>query len=253
MLHLIPDKKKHQNTAQGGANAGLPEPWPERFRKLAEHARHPLLKEFYQAGCVDPETPLHEVPFVAMDFETTGLNPQKNGIVSIGLVPFTLRRIYCRQSRHWILDPGKPLSAESVVIHGITHSDIDDAPDLSRVLPQLMGALKGRVAVVHHRGIEQPFLNAALKARIGEGVTFPVIDTMELEARIHRHHPLGWFARLLGKKPVSIRLADSRTRYHLPYYAPHHALTDALASAELLQAQIADRFNATDPVSLIWH
>ncbi|MDX1320907.1 MAG: 3'-5' exonuclease [Oceanospirillum sp.] len=244
MLHLIPERgKKHQ-----------PQPeWPERFRLLAEQAEHPLLKNFYEAGCVDPDTPLDQVSFVAMDFETTGLNPQKNGIVSIGLVPFTLRRIYCSQSQHWILDPGKPLNAESVVIHGITHSDIDDAPDLSRVLPRLLEALKGRIPVVHHRGIEQPFLSAALKARLGEGVVFPVVDTMELEARLHRHHPLGWFARLLGKKPVSIRLADSRTRYNLPFYAPHHALTDALASAELLQAQIADRFNPDDPIRLIWH
>ncbi|MDX1399372.1 MAG: exonuclease domain-containing protein, partial [Oceanospirillum sp.] len=153
MLHLIPERgKKHQ-----------PQPeWPERFRLLAEQAEHPLLKNFYEAGCVDPDTPLDQVSFVAMDFETTGLNPQKNGIVSIGLVPFTLRRIYCSQSQHWILDPGKPLNAESVVIHGITHSDIDDAPDLSRVLPRLLEALKGRIPVVHHRGIEQPFLSAAL-------------------------------------------------------------------------------------------
>ncbi|OOV88215.1 3'-5' exonuclease [Oceanospirillum linum] len=242
MFHLIPKEK-----------AKVQPEWPERFRQLAEQAEHPLLKSFYGAGCIHPDTPLAQVPFVAMDFETTGLSPQKNGIVSIGLVPFTLKRIYCRQSRHWILDPGKPLHEESVVIHGITHSDIDDAPDLRRILPQLLEALKGRVAVVHHRGIEQPFLSAALKARLGEGVIFPVVDTMELEARLHRHHPLGWLARMLGKKIVSIRLADSRTRYNLPFYAPHHALTDALASAELLQAQVADRFSPDDPISLIWH
>ncbi|OPX55439.1 DNA polymerase-3 subunit epsilon [Oceanospirillum multiglobuliferum] len=244
MLHLIPDQNRRKKVSTE---------WPERFQQLAEQAQHPLLKDFYSEGCVAPDTALDQVPFVAMDFETTGLNPQKNGIVSIGLVPFTLQRIYCGQSRHWILDPGKPLRAESVVIHGITHSDIDEAPDLSKVLPQLLQALKGRIVVVHHRGIEQPFLNAALKARLGEGLMFPVVDTMELEARLHRHHPLSWIARLIGRKPVSIRLADSRTRYNLPFYTPHHALTDALASAELLQAQVADRFKASDPISLIWH
>lgn len=244
MLHLIPEKKKQHS---------LPVRWPERFSQLAEEADHPLLKTFYQAGCVAPDTPLEQVPFVAVDFETTGLNPQKNGIVSIGLVPFSLQRIRCAQSQHWLLDPGKPLSAESVVIHGITHSDLDNAPDLAAILPGLLAAIAGRVVVVHHRGIEQPFLNAALKARIGEGVEFPVIDTMELEARLHRGNGLSWWSRLWGKKPVSIRLADSRSRYHLPYYAPHHALTDALASAELLQAQIADRFDPATSVAELWH
>lgn len=244
MFHLIPDKKKPEPAALA---------WPDLYLKLAEQAQHPLLKTFYQAGCVAPDTPLNQVPFVAMDFETTGLNPQKNGIVSIGLVPFTLQRIRCRLSQHWVLDPGKPLNAESVVIHGITHSDIDEAPDLEKILPKLLEALAGRVVVVHHRGIEQPFLSAALKARIGEGVMFPVVDTLELEARLHRGRAVGWWQHLLGKKPVSIRLADSRTRYNLPYYAPHHALTDALASAELLQAQIADRFEPQTPIKTIWH
>ena len=244
MLHLIPERKPVVAPVID---------WPDYFQQQAQQAQHPLLQRFYGCGVVAPETPLNQVPFVAMDFETTGLNPQKNGIVSIGLVPFTLDRIRCAQSRHWILDPGKPLSAESVVIHGITHSDLDDAPDLSRILPQLLRALAGSVVVVHHRGIEQPFLNAALKARIGEGIHFPVVDTMELEARLHRSRPLSLWQRIRGKKPESIRLADSRSRYHLPYYAPHHALTDALASAELLQAQIADRFSPQTAIADLWH
>ena len=48
------------------------------------------------------------------------------------------------------------------------------------------------------------------------------------------------------------RLADSRLRYNLPVYRPHHAVTDALACAELLQAQLAHRFNKETPVSQLW-
>lgn len=42
---------------------------------------------------VSPDTPLAQVPLVAMDFETTGLNADRDDIVSIGLVPLSLQRI----------------------------------------------------------------------------------------------------------------------------------------------------------------
>ncbi|WP_417618122.1 3'-5' exonuclease [Oceanisphaera sp.] len=226
--------------------------WPELFSELARHARDYRLERFYRAGAVDAHTPLAEVPFVAMDFETTGLNQRRDAIVSIGLVPFNLQRIRCKEAKHWILNPHKPMSEEAVVIHGITHSEVQAAPDLLLVLDELLSALAGCVVVVHHKAIERGFLAAALKARLNEGIAFPVVDTMELEARLHRNKPLGLWARLRGKKPTSIRLADSRERYHLPFYQPHHALTDALATAELLQAQIAHHYSPDTPIGDIW-
>jgi DNA polymerase III subunit epsilon len=60
------------------------------------------------------------------------------------------------------------------------------------------------------------------------------------------------FKRWLGGKPVSIRLHDSRLRYGLPGYQPHHAVVDALATAELLQAQIAARFSPATPIGELW-
>jgi DNA polymerase-3 subunit epsilon len=38
----------------------------------------------------------------------------------------------------------------------------------------------------------------------------------------------------------------------LPDYTPHHALTDAIATAELLQAQIAHHFSPDMPVKDFW-
>jgi DNA polymerase-3 subunit epsilon len=102
-----------------------------------------------------------------------------------------------------------------VSIHAITHAQIEAAPDFGAIVDELLPALAGRVVVVHCREIERSFLDAALKARLGEGIEFPVIDTMELEARLHRAPPPGFFAAPVRPQaaPVSIRLADSRARY----------------------------------------
>ena len=46
--------------------------------------------------------------------------------------------------------------------------------------------------------------------------------------------------------------SDTRRRYGLPFYHPHHALTDALACAELLQAQLITHYGAKTPVGKLW-
>ncbi|MEO9701772.1 exonuclease domain-containing protein, partial [Marinobacter alexandrii] len=107
--------------------------WSERFDALAREAQHPLLKEYYAAGCIAPDTPISEVPMVAMDFETTGLNPDQHSIVSVGLVPFTLKGIQLSAARHWVVRPRLPLHQTSIEIHGITHADIAKAPDLEDI------------------------------------------------------------------------------------------------------------------------
>lgn len=249
MLYLRPQDIQPQDQ--------LPE-WPELFNERARQARDYRLERFYRAGAVSANTPLSQVPFVAMDFETTGLNSKNDAIVSIGLVPFNLQRIRCKDAKHWVLNPHKPMAEEAVVIHGITHSEVKAAPDLLLILDELLAALAGSVVVVHHKAIERGFLAAALQARLNEDIVFPVVDTMELEARLHRDKPLGLFGllkqlmHLRRARPTSIRLADSRARYQLPFYQPHHALTDALATAELLQAQIAHHYQPDTQISEIW-
>ncbi|CAH9060706.1 3'-5' exonuclease DinG [Pseudoalteromonas holothuriae] len=210
--------------------------WQSRFRRLAQTSKDTRLKAFYQQGVVDPFGTLAQSNFVALDFETTGLNPNKDDIVSVGIVPFNLSRICCAQAKHWLVKPSCILAEESVTLHRITHSQIEQAPDLTIVLEEILAAITGKVIVVHYQFMEKSFFHAALMARLREGIEFPVIDTMEVEkTAINKQR--SWLDKLTNKAIPSLRLADCRKRYGLPYYQPHHALSDALATAELLQAQ----------------
>lgn len=227
-------------------------PWPDRYQALTEATKNPLLKAFYQAGCCDANTPLSQVPMVAMDFETTGLSATEHSIISVGLVPFTLEGIQLSAARHWLVKPQLALHQTSVTIHGITHADLEQAPDLIEILPELLTCLAGRLPVVHYRDIERPFLDVALRHRLQEGIQFPLVDTMAIEAHLHPDRRPSRWQLWRGKKPLSIRLSDSRLRYSLPHYAAHNALMDAVATAELLQAQIAHHFSEQTPVSDLW-
>lgn len=252
MLHL--HKEFLSSFTRAPQDSPSPRDWPAILARGAQEACHPALKQFYLSGVPSPDLPLSEVPLLAMDFETTGLNTCSDDIVSIGLIPMHLTRIRLKESQHWILNPRADLRHESVVIHGITHSAIASAPDLSDVLIRLLEMMAGNVMVVHHKGIEQQFLDAAFKRRIGEGIVFPCIDTLALEAQqIQRQRDTGWRQKLRWRQPrLSLRLPDCRARYNLPHYPAHNALTDALGCAELLQAQVAHHFSAATRLSDLW-
>ncbi|WP_192035187.1 3'-5' exonuclease [Halomonas sp. YLGW01] len=242
-MHKLPFGTPHH-----GQNA-----WPDYLADRAGRVRDPALKRFFGAYDLDPAMPIGEVPLVALDLETTGLDERRHAIVSVGLVPFTQQRIQLPRRRYWVVKPPRPLSQRSITFHRITHSEIAEAPDLDEILDELFEALAGRLVVVHYRHIERPFLDAAVKARRGEGMRFPVIDTMSLEAQLHRQSRWARFKRWIGRPPASIRLHDSRLRYGLPPYQGHHALVDALATAELFQAQLATHFDPQAPLHRFWH
>lgn len=226
--------------------------WPMKFQQKLERAKDHRLIEFYGASLPSPETPISKVDFVALDFETTGLDPEKNGIITIGLVPFNLNRIYLRKAKHWKVRPQEKMDEDSVIIHGITHNELIDAPDIEEIIEELLPALRGKIVVVHYRCIEREFLDQALKVRLNEGIEFPIIDTLELEDKIQQKLTGGLWNKVKGRKPPSLRLAQSRRRYGLPDYTPHHALTDAIATAELLQAQIAHFYSPKQAIGDFW-
>ena len=222
--------------------------WEQYMAARADAARSPALAAYFAAGLPAADTPVGEVPLVGLDIETTGLDPQRDGIVSLGLVPFDCSRIDLARRRYWIVRPDCDLSSRSVTLHHITHADVAHAPDLATVLPEVLQAMTGRVAVVHYRHIERSFLDAATNRCLQEPFRFPTIDTMEIEARQHRSSLWSRWKNWLGRPPMSLRLNDSRSRYHLPYYQPHHALIDALATAELFQAQVATHYRGDVPI-----
>lgn len=226
--------------------------WSSFFKHKFKISKDKRLKNFYQSGTYEEETPLSDIDFVALDFETTGLDSNQNSIISIGLVPFTLQRIRCRESQHWFVKAQDNLEENSVVIHGITHTDLQGAPDLRRILEKVLDSLAGKVVVVHYRRIERDFFDTNLRNLIGEGIVFPVIDTMQIEGDYQQDQSKGLINWLKGKRPESIRLATTRLRYGLPAYPPHHALTDAIATAELFQAQVHYHFSPDDPIKKLW-
>ena len=177
-------------------------------------------------------TPVERLALLAVDLETTGLSFAHDTILSVGIVPVDGGRIDLGRARRWLVahhDPG-----EAVTVHGLTHDDLEEGRPLAEVLADLRDALAGRVMVAHHAPFETGFLRAAWREVGEEPPLLPAVCTLRLQRRVLAgagvHEP----------PRGALRLWQARARFGLPAVRAHDALGDALASAELYLAQVAE-------------
>ena len=216
-----------------------------RERMLSDLTPQTLLRRYLLTRPTPPamrhylETPLprlrqylSEVELLALDFETTGLDPRSEAILSIGYVVIRDNRILLRESAHHQIQVNTPIPEQSVRIHHITDQRAQRGEHLSQIMPTLLDAMAGRVLLAHHAGIECGFINAACRRLYGYPLPMRVIDTLALErCRAARRH--------VTLTAGQLRLFNLRQQYGLPRYQAHNALIDAIATAELYLVQLA--------------
>jgi len=204
--------------------------WLARLRRkrLRDRAQSQVMRDYLDAQWPDGARPWQQADMLALDLETTGLDARSHEIVSFGWVLIEQGRILLDSCRHLIVQADIPMN-QSAVIHGIFDSHMDEGVLLEHALSKLLEELKGRVLVLHHAPMDLGFLQQACLEFHGVKLVVPVIDTMALEQRRLRR-------RDIPIKPGMLRLGEIRERYGLCQYRAHNALTDAMATAELLLA-----------------
>jgi DNA polymerase-3 subunit epsilon len=205
-----------------------------RRRRLLRAAAPGPLHDYLAVPFADRAADFRAVEFIALDLETTGLDPRRDEILSIGLVAVQGERIDLGTARHYLIAPTRPVPERSVALHRITDEAAARGKPAAEIVPQVLRRLAGRVLLGHHVETERAFLDAACRRLYGTGFLIPLADTEALIAH--------WMSRrnrpLAGRE---LRLHALRERYGLPRYAAHDALVDALATAELFCAFVAQR------------
>jgi DNA polymerase-3 subunit epsilon len=201
-----------------------------RRKRLLKRAPAGPLREFLSVPTPDPGIDHRNLKYLALDFETTGLESSQHDILSAGYLTIQHSAVLLGTSRHEIVAIKGLIPEASAVIHRITDDQAAQGLPLETVVSNLLAELAGKVMVAHHADIEFGFLNAACKKLWGCGIVMPVSDTLALEKRLMEYsgRPM---------RPGALRLNTVRERYGLPRYGAHNALTDALACAELFLAQ----------------
>lgn len=171
-----------------------------------------------------------EVSYWALDLETSGLGPSDQ-ILSVGMVPIRQGMIEYGSRYYSLVRPTRPeaLSVEGIKAHHILPNELDNAPTLESVLEEIEQRIANQVLLLHYGSVDLGFLQRSFKA-LGKPWAKPVVvDTVVLLSRLgERRRQLEPHA-----KPFPTGLAAARATFGLPGHLEHHALWDALATAEL--------------------
>lgn len=200
------------------------------------------LEEFYRTPAPGGDTVLSELKLLAVDVETTGLDPSVDQLVSVGYVHVDGARVKVGTARQWVIaaPTGTGSVGQSATIHGITDEVRAQGTQAVVAVAELVRACAGRALLAHLALIEHDFISAACEQLVGVGWSpKAVVDTMDLERRS---------AVSFGRRPGrgEVRLATARASRGLPAYHNHDALCDAIACAELYIAQTSkDHFGNT--------
>jgi len=194
----------------------------------------------------DRRHPWREASFVALDFETTGLDPARDSIVSFGVVPVLQGRVVLGGSIHQLVEPHVPPSVRSQKIHELRPQDLAGSPRLEEAREVLHRALAGRFLLVWFADVEVNFLSAIFGGRRGTWRRRTIdVRNLAIEAdgvprsmRAQRGYGLSWAAERLG----------------VPVANPHEALDDALVTAQIFLVLTGRLPEVPDPrvSDLLW-
>jgi DNA polymerase-3 subunit epsilon len=213
-----------------------------KLKRLIKNSKLAALKAHYQYLLTHLNQPISDIKLLALDIEMTGLDHKKDQMVSIGVIPIINTRIQPQFAQYKLMKIEGSVG-QSAVIHGVLDKDLADALPQEEVLQWLFEQSKDKVLVAHHAQLDLQFLKQSLSSSGAHSFSLLGIDTLLIEKeREQRRHPI--------LKTGSLRLNACRERYNLPIYNAHNALTDALACAELLLAQL-NKMGGLDKITLV--
>ncbi len=218
---------------------GLLRLWRRKAKGARAGGRYAYRKAF-EAG--EWTEPIKTMTFTALDCQTTGPDPARDEILSVGAVRIRDNRIVLGERFYQAFKPSEAVSPREVIlVHGLGHDEVSRSLPLAEALDQLMTFVGDSVVVGHHTDIDLRFLNVALAARAGSVIENPALDTRLLYR---------WSRRVAsppGQASGDARLEDIVTEMGLPRYPAHHAFYDAL-SAGLVFLKLLGDFEASGAV-----
>ena len=144
---------------------------------------------------------------VAIDLETTGLDPKNNVIIEIGAVKFNDNRIEDEFST--LVNPGRAISPFITKLTGINNAMVRSAPLIEEIIPGLDNFVRDLPILGHNVKFDVSFLN-----QVGLFKDNETLDTYDM-------------ASVLLPDAGRYNLSALGQLLNIPFKATHRALDDA--------------------------
>jgi len=160
---------------------------------------------------------------VSIDLETTGLNPKKDEILSIGAVKIREHEILLNESLELFVKPTKKIDKKSIEIHHIRPCDLENAIDTKKAIKKLLDFIGGRKLIGYYIKFDYEMISKYTKKMIG--CKLPN-DTIELSSMYYKRKK-----RSSAYEFVDLKFDTILKELDLPRLYKHDALNDAVMSA----------------------
>lgn len=201
-------------------------------RHLNTHARANL----NALDNIRPNDPARSHSFVVVDLETTGMDPKKDRVVSVGAFRIVDGKIQLGEVFDELVNPGRSIPVESIHVHAIMPDMIRSARMAWEVMEDFLGFLGDNILVAHHARFDLFFINRVMKEQYGFRLQNLVVDTVLMCRQVViEADPYG---QRRGAKRCSLDALTERFGIDLP--ERHTAIGDAMATAIIFQRLLVE-------------
>ncbi|MCB2188736.1 MAG: 3'-5' exonuclease [Deltaproteobacteria bacterium] len=178
-----------------------------------------------------PWAPAAGGSYVVVDLETTGLNPNRDRVVSVGAFRVAEGRVRLGDVFNELVNPGRDIPPESIRVHAILPDMIENARPAWEVFDDFLQFLGKDVLVAHHARFDMFFINRVMREQYGFRLQNLVLDTVLMCRRaLLDPDPYG---QRKGARRCSLDALAKRFGIYVP--ERHTALGDALATSLIFQ------------------
>jgi DNA polymerase III subunit epsilon len=161
--------------------------------------------------------------YVCFDCETTGLNPRKDDIISIGAVIIKNNTIISSKKFVRFVKPKTKLQAEAIKIHHIRVCDLEDAEDIDDVIEEFINFIGNRPLVGYYLEFDVAMINKYLKPKLG--ISLP--NKMHEVSAIYHDYKI----EIIPQSHIDLRFNTIMEELKIPSLGKHDAYNDAIMTA----------------------
>lgn len=190
------------------------------FKRFLKQLNRKKLKDEQYAFLFD-SPPSDEV--VVFDTETTGLNPKKDEILSIGAVIVKENKILTSQKFELFVKPTRDINEESIKIHQIRNIDLQNGLESHDAIMQFLHFIGSRPLVGYYIEFDAKMVNKYVKTLLG--ISLPN-EQIEVSGIYHDKK-----MKLIPDGTIDLRFDVMMKDLGLPIFGKHDALNDAVMTA----------------------
>ncbi len=199
------------------------------FARLMERRNRKKLKDDAYAYLFEP---YEGDEVVIYDTETTGLNPKKDEILSIGAIKVKGNKILTSQMFELFLRPSGPISKKSIEIHGIRPCDLDQALSPEEGIKKFIEFIGNRPLVGYYLEFDVAMIDKYLRPWLGIRLPNQKTEVSGL-----------YYDKKVGRIPqgdVDLRFETIMRELDIPNMGQHNAVNDAIMTAMIYLRLIND-------------